>query len=107
MEVTFNKEGAVAYVSINREKAHNALNSSVMERIEEIFLQLEDDGEVMVVVIRGVGERAFVAGADLKEIKDAGKKRPELIRKGQGIMARVRNSSKVVIAAVNGFALGG
>ena len=107
MEVIFKKEGAVAYVLINREKAHNALNSGVMERLEEIFAQLEDDCEVMVVVIRGAGEKAFVAGADLKEIKDAGKRRPELIRKGQDILAKIRNSSKVVIAAVNGYALGG
>ena len=107
MEVIFKKEGAVAYISINREKAYNALNSGVMERIEEIFAQLEDDREVMVVVISGVGEKAFVAGADLKEIKDAGKRRPELIRKGQDILSKIRNSNKVVIAAVNGYALGG
>jgi enoyl-CoA hydratase len=107
VDVIFHKEGAVAYLSINREQAYNALNSSVMARLEEIFRGLEEDGEVMVVVIRGVGEKAFVAGADLKEIKDAGKGRPELIRKGQGIFAKIRNSSKVVIAAVNGFSLGG
>jgi enoyl-CoA hydratase len=106
-EVILRKEGAVAYVVINREKALNALNNDVMTRLEEIFLELEREDEVIVIVITGVGQKAFVAGADVKEIMEAGAHRTELIRKGQEILSKIRNSSKVVIAAVNGFALGG
>jgi len=106
-EVLFRKEGPVAYITVNREKALNTLNSAVMHRFEQIFLDLEDDQEVTVVVITGVGQKAFIAGADVKEIKEAGDKRTELIRNGQEIFSKIRNSSKVVIAAVNGYALGG
>ena len=106
-DVMLRKEGAVAHITINREKALNALNSSVMKRLEEIFSKLEDDDEVSVIVIAGAGQKAFVAGADVTEIKEAGDKRTELIKKGQEILSKIRSSSKVVIAAVNGFALGG
>ena len=106
-EILFKKEGRVAYVIINREKSLNALNHRVITRFEEIFSELEHDDEVIVVVITGAGRKAFVAGADVKEIKEAGDKRTELIQKGQEIFSKIRNSSKVVIAAVNGFALGG
>lgn len=106
-EVIFNKEGTVAYITINREKALNALNHRVMTRLDQIFSELEDDEAVRVIVITGAGQKAFVAGADVKEIKEAGDKRTEVIRKGQEIFSKIRNSSKVVIAAINGFALGG
>jgi enoyl-CoA hydratase len=106
-DLIFNKEGSVASITINREKALNALNSSIMQRLGQIFLDLEDKEEVSVVVITGVGQKAFVAGADIKEIKEAGDKRTELIRRGQEILSKIRNSSKVVIAAINGYALGG
>jgi enoyl-CoA hydratase len=106
-EVVLKKEGTVAYIMINREKALNALNHRVMTRLDQIFSELEDDGEVLVIVITGAGQKAFVAGADVKEIKEAGDKRTEVIRKGQEIFSKIRNSSKVVIAAINGFALGG
>jgi enoyl-CoA hydratase len=106
-DLILTKEGAVAYITINREKALNALNSATMQRLEQIFSDLEVDDKVVVVVITGAGQKAFVAGADVKEIKEAGDKRAELIRKGQEIMSRIRNSSKVVIAAINGYALGG
>jgi enoyl-CoA hydratase len=55
----------------------------------------------------GAGQKAFVSGADVKEIQEAGQGRPALIKKGLETFTRVRNSTKVVIAAVNGFALGG
>ena len=107
MDVIFKVEHPIAYITINREEAYNALNNSIIERLGEIFDQLENDHEVRVVIITGIGQKAFVAGADIKEIKEARAKRPELIKKGQEIFSRIRLSSKVVIAAVNGFALGG
>ncbi len=107
MDVVLKKHGPLAYLTINREKAYNALNSAIMERLEKIFLELEHDEEVMVVVITGAGQRAFVSGADVGEIKEAGDTRTNLIKKGQEVFSKIRNSSKVVIAAVNGYALGG
>jgi len=106
-EVILRKEGKVAHLFINREKALNALNFNVMARLDLIFSELETDGEVLVVIVTGVGSKAFVAGADIHEIKEAGDRRTEVIRKGQEIFLKIRNSSKVVIAAVNGYALGG
>jgi len=106
-EVILSKEGKVAYLLIRREKALNALNLNVMTRLDQIFSELENDEEVLVIIITGAGSRAFVAGADIHEIKEAGDKRTEVIRKGQEIFFKIRNSSKVVIAAVNGYALGG
>ncbi len=106
-DLIYKKEGAFAYLMINREKALNALNHRIMTELDRIFLELELDERVIVAVITGAGNKAFVAGADVKEIIEVGEKRTELIRKGQEIFSRIRNSSKMVIAAVNGFALGG
>ncbi|MEW6374166.1 MAG: enoyl-CoA hydratase-related protein [Thermodesulfobacteriota bacterium] len=103
----YQREGPVACITINRENALNALNSGILRRLDDIFSELEHKEEVIVVVITGAGQKAFVAGADVKEIKEAGDKRTELISKGQEIFSKIRNSSKVVIAAVNGYALGG
>jgi len=107
MDVIPSKQGPVAYVTINREKTCNALNSAIMESVEQIFLELERDEAVMVVVITGAGHKAFVSGADVGEIKEAGDTRTNLIKKGQEVFSKIRNSSMVVIAAVNGYALGG
>jgi len=106
-EILFKKEGAIAYITINREKALNALNTGIMMRLDQIFSELEREDEIIVVVITGAGQKAFVAGADIKEIKEAGDGRSEFIRKGQKILSKIRNASKVVIAAINGYALGG
>jgi len=107
MEVVFSREGPVARMTINRESAYNALNRVVLEKLAELFDELESDQEVLAVVITGAGQKAFAAGADVQEIHEAGKARTALIRRGQEILSKIRHSSKVVIAAVNGYALGG
>jgi enoyl-CoA hydratase len=107
MEVVLEREGPVVRITINREAAHNALNSAVLERLAELFDELENDEEVIAVVITGAGKKAFVAGADVREIQEAGEARTALIGRGQEILSKIRHSSKVVIAAVNGYALGG
>ncbi|MBW2030789.1 MAG: enoyl-CoA hydratase/isomerase family protein [Deltaproteobacteria bacterium] len=107
VDVLLEREGPVARVTINREAAYNALNRGVLERLEEIFEELDRDDQVRVVVVSGAGSKAFVSGADIKEIKDAGGKRPGRVEKGQKVFSRIRSSTKVVIAAVNGYALGG
>ena len=100
-------KGPVAYITINREEAMNALNAGILARLGEIFDALEGDDEVVSVVITGAGQKAFVAGADVREIKDAGRGRTAFITHGQETLRKIRNSSKVVIAAINGYALGG
>lgn len=106
-DLIYQKEKPIAHILINRENALNALNHHIMAGLDQIFSELEQDEQVIVVVITGAGNKAFVAGADVKEIKEAGDRRTELIGKGQGIFSKIRNSSKVVIGAINGFALGG
>jgi len=106
-DILFKKQGPIAYVTVNREKALNALNGRIIARLDRIFSELEQEAEIIVVIITGTGHKAFVAGADIREIKESGGKRSELIGKGQEVFSRIRNSSKVVIAAVNGYALGG
>jgi enoyl-CoA hydratase len=107
MEVLYQKEDRFATITISRERAYNALNRAIIKRLGEIFFELESDDAVGAVIITGAGQKAFVAGADIKEIVEAGQERPALIKKGQEVFTMIRNSSKVVIAAINGFALGG
>ena len=106
-EVLLEKTGPVALITIHRESALNALNDRVMAGLEETFATLEAEKECLVVVITGSGSNAFVAGADVKEIKEAGRGRTAFITKGQQIFSKIRTSTKVTIAAVNGYALGG
>jgi enoyl-CoA hydratase len=105
--VLVEKKDRVFLLTVNREAALNALNYRIMARLEEIFESLEADRETLVVIITGSGRKAFVAGADVREIKEAGKGRTAFITKGQQILSKIRKSNKVVIAAVNGYALGG
>lgn len=106
-DVLFRKEGPVAFVTINREASLNALNAGILKTLEAFFDDLENDPGIRVAVITGAGDKAFVAGADVREIKEAGEKRPALIAEGQRILSKIRTSSKVTIAAMNGYALGG
>jgi enoyl-CoA hydratase len=101
------KQGAVALVTINREKAFNALDAALLEDLARVFKEFETDDSVRAVIITGAGAKAFVAGADIKEIKAAGAGRPALIRRGLEALGAVRDCAKPVIAAVNGLALGG
>ncbi len=106
-EVIFKKDDRVAFITINRQEALNALKRSIMQRLDELFIELEQDDEVVVALITGSGQKSFVAGADVKEILDAGEGRTALITKGQQIFSKIRNSSKIILAVINGYALGG
>lgn len=97
-----------AVLTINRPDKLNALNSGTMDELEKAFIELETNEEVRTVVLTGSGEKAFVAGADISEINKLdminGK---EFAERGQRIFNLIENFNKPVIAAVNGFALGG
>jgi enoyl-CoA hydratase len=99
----------IALVQINRPNKLNALNKETIEELSRCLDEIEQDKEVKVIIITGVGEKAFVAGADIAEFAHFGVEQgTKLAAKGQEILFdKVENYSKPVIAAVNGFALGG
>ncbi|MDG1806120.1 enoyl-CoA hydratase-related protein [Flavicella sp.] len=102
-------ESFIALVTIERPKKLNALNKSTISELHDAFVALESDDEVRVVLITGSGDKAFVAGADISEFSEFSKEEGTLLaKKGQEILFDfIENFSKPVIAAVNGFALGG
>lgn len=107
--ITLEKANGIGYITINRPKKLNALNKATIEELHAAFLALEEDNEMRVVILTGSGEKAFVAGADISEFAhfspDQGGK---LARKGQEmVFDLIENLSKPVIAAINGYALGG
>lgn len=106
--VLLQKEGSLAIVTINRPKALNALNTETLNELDLVLDEIENDDNVYAVIVTGAGEKAFVAGADISEMKDKnvleGRKFGLL---GNKIFRKVETLGKPVIAAVNGFALGG
>ena len=103
------QENNLATITINRPKKLNALNKTTIQELHEAFKTLDSDSQVKVIIITGSGEKAFVAGADISEFANFNVAQGEdLARNGQAILFDfVANLSTPVIAAVNGFALGG
>jgi len=99
----------ILYITINREKALNALNKATLAELAEAVSFANTTDEVRGVIITGSGEKAFVAGADIKEFSDyTGAQGEELAKKGHDLVFNaIENSKKPFIAAINGFALGG
>ena len=98
----------VATLTVNRPKSLNALNSEVLGELECALYELDLDGGVKAVVLTGAGERAFVAGADIREMAGMSAFQGHAFaRKGQQVMLLMERMKKPVIAAVNGYALGG
>ena len=107
--ITIETEEKIAVVTINRPLSLNALNSQTILELSKVFNDLDSDDKIRVIILTGSGEKSFVAGADIKEFADFGTKAAEdLARNGQNILFdTIENLGKPVIAAVNGFALGG
>lgn len=98
----------IAVVTINRPNQLNALNIETLQELESVFSSLYNDDTVKGIVLTGSGEKAFVAGADIKEFANYSKKQgKEMADYGHHVFDVIENSPKPVIAAVNGFALGG
>ena len=99
----------IRVITISREKVLNALNATVLSELHEAFKAADTDGAVRGIIVTGSGEKAFVAGADISEFQaitnsdDAA----ELAKRGQEIFQAIEDSRKPVVAAINGFALGG
>ncbi|ABO48949.1 short chain enoyl-CoA hydratase [Desulforamulus reducens MI-1] len=102
------KEGNIALLTINRPKALNALNPEVLTELGQAVDVITADDEIFVVILKGAGEKAFVAGADITAMKDmtALESRAFGIL-GQEVFKKLEYMPKPVIAAINGFALGG
>ncbi|WP_243374859.1 enoyl-CoA hydratase-related protein [Geotalea sp. SG265] len=102
------KRDAVAVLTVNRPKALNSLNSEVIEELLAALTEIEGNAGLKVAVITGSGEKAFVAGADIAEMSGLNVQQAlAFSRKGQQVVNFIGRMTKPVIAAVNGFALGG
>ena len=105
--IKYETEGAVGIITINRPKALNALNSQVLEELEEAVDGINLD-EIRCVILTGAGEKSFVAGADIGEMSTLSVEEGEAFgKKGNDIFRKIETLPVPVIAAVNGFALGG
>ena len=105
--VTYEVDGRVGVITINREKALNALNSQVLEELEKTF-DAVDLKEIRCLILTGAGEKSFVAGADIGEMSTLTKAEGQAFgKKGNDVFRKIETFPIPVIAAVNGFALGG
>ncbi|MFW9846035.1 MAG: enoyl-CoA hydratase/isomerase family protein [Candidatus Thorarchaeota archaeon] len=107
-DVLYEVEDNVATITINRPSKYNALNMAVVKTMRELFQKAEEDPTIRVVILTGFGEKAFAAGADITEFKGKDSKTVKpLVENGQAACSYIESMSKPVIAAINGFALGG
>ena len=105
--VKYEEEGSYAIITINRPKALNALNSQVLTELDKILNEI-DTNKISVVILTGAGEKSFVAGADILEMSSLSKKEAEeFSKKGNDVFRKIETFPIPIIAAVNGFALGG
>lgn len=107
--ILIDKNDGIATITINRPQKLNALNKATISELSEAFETLEKDNKIRVIILTGSGEKAFVAGADISEFANFSAAEGEhLARKGQVTLFNfIENLQKPVIAAINGFALGG
>jgi enoyl-CoA hydratase/carnithine racemase len=106
--VLYEKKNGIAYVTLNRPKVLNALNTPTWRDLRTAFEDARDNDTVRGVILTGAGDKAFIAGADISELAQAGAfQAEESSRFGQGVLELIENLGKPVVAAINGFALGG
>src|SRR5882724_5197052 len=106
--VSYGTKDAIAYITVNRPKVLNALNAATIRDLRTAFEDARDDGAVRGVILTGAGGKAFVAGADITEIaRVTAVEAADMTSNGQALTNLIENLGKPVIAAVNGFALGG
>lgn len=106
--VQYEKKSSIAYVTVNRPKVLNALNTPTWTDLQAAFEDAKADGSVRGVILTGAGDKAFIAGADIGELAHVDAYEAEQSsRFGQRVLDLIENLGKPVIAAINGFALGG
>lgn len=98
----------IVTVTVNRPKKLNALNDEVLNELAEVFKEIHIDTGIKGVILTGAGDKAFVAGADIKELADLDERSGRMAsQKGQQIFQSIEDTRKPVLAVVNGYALGG
>jgi enoyl-CoA hydratase/carnithine racemase len=106
--VLYEKKGAIAFVTLNRPKVLNALNRRTWEDLQTAFEDARKDSAIRGVILTGAGDKAFIAGADIGELsRVTAVEAEESSTFGQGVLNLIENLGKPVVAAINGFALGG
>src|ERR1700729_485122 len=106
--ILYEKKGPIAYVTLNRPQVLNALSQAVFAELKTAFEDARDDANLRSVILTGSGDKAFAAGADIAEMSSyTAAQGEEATRRAQGVTELIENLGKPVIAAVNGFALGG
>lgn len=106
--ITVEIEGSTALVTVSRPKVLNALNHETLRELDAAMAELEKNNAVLAIILTGAGEKAFVAGADISFMQSLEPLQArEFARVGQAMFSRIENLAKPLIAAVNGFALGG
>lgn len=104
----FENQNGVGIITLNRPKALNALNQATLEELNQIADRLAQDTSVKVIIITGSGEKAFVGGADIPQMQPMSAMESRNFAKfGQGVFNKIENLPQPVIAAINGYALGG
>ena len=104
----FSIENGIATITINRPDKMNALNKDVFNDLDAVMDEVNSNAEIKSAIITGAGPKAFVAGADITEFNALSKDEAmSLSRRGQEVFFKIENCRKPVVAAVNGFALGG
>ena len=107
--ILFERDAAVATITINREKVRNALNQATTEEIYAALREIEEESGLRVAIITGAGDKAFAAGADINELRaqPSATAARHLSQRSHQVGLYIAQMSKIVIAAINGFALGG
>lgn len=106
--IAYQVRGSIGYIILNRPKVMNALDRRTVEELNAAFHAAKEDATVKGIILTGTGEKAFIAGADIAELSAIeGKQAGEFSEKGQEVLLFIETLGKPVIAAVNGFALGG
>lgn len=106
--ILYEEKERIGLITINRPTKLNALNDDTINELFDVFAKIKQNLKILVVIISGGGDKAFVAGADISELAQlTSHNAEEKMLKGQDLFSKIENLGKPVIAAINGFALGG
>jgi enoyl-CoA hydratase/carnithine racemase len=106
--IRFERDTGIVTIVIDRPETLNAINDSVLDELDQAFTIVEQDEQIRVVIITGGGDKAFVAGGDIAAMRQKNVLEGEkFVYRGQAVLNKIENSPKVVIAALNGYTLGG
>jgi enoyl-CoA hydratase len=106
--IVFEVENSIAMITFNRPKALNALNNDLIQELSDVLDKISENEEIRVLILTGAGDKAFVAGADITELATYNSLQAKLFsKKGHDVFNKIQELSIPVLAAINGYALGG